>query len=210
MTKVKICGINDAQGFDAVVDAGAEYIGLNFFPPSPRFVTAEQAATLSARHVGGPQRVALFVKPSDDEIAAVLAVFRPDILQLYAPAEHAAAVRRRFGLPVWRAMGVSDAAELPRTTDGADALLIEAKPPKDATRPGGNAITFDWSILAGWHPGFDWLLAGGLTPDNVAEAVRIGHPPAVDVSSGVESSPGVKDPARIRAFIAATREAAPA
>ena len=88
-----------------------------------------------------------------------------------------------------------------------DALLIEAKPPKDATRPGGNAAAFDWTILAGWTPGFDWLLAGGLDPDNVAEAVRIGHPPGVDVSSGVESAPGVKDPARIRAFITAARNA---
>lgn len=208
MTRVKICGINDAQGFDAVVDAGADYIGFNFFPPSPRYATAEQAHSLSARHTGGPQRVALFVKPSDDEVAKVLAAFRPDILQIYAPAEHAAAIRSRFGLPVWRAVGVSDAAELPCSTDGVDALLIEAKPPKDATRPGGNAVAFDWSILAGWNPGFDWLLAGGLTPENVAEAVRIGHPPAVDVSSGVESAPGVKNPALIRAFVAAARHAA--
>ena len=208
MIRVKICGINDAQGFDAVVDAAADYIGLNFFPPSPRYVTAAQAAALSARHHGGPQRVALFDKPSDDEIAAVLADFRPDILQIYDGPARAAAIRTRFGLPVWRAVGVSDAAELPSSTEGADALLIEAKPPKDATRPGGNAAAFDWSILAGWKPGFDWQLAGGLTPENVADAVRIGHPPTVDVSSGVESAPGVKDPARIRAFAAAARQAA--
>jgi phosphoribosylanthranilate isomerase len=210
MTRVKICGINDAQGFDAVAGAGADYVGINFFPPSPRFVTAEQAATLSSRHAGGPQRVALFVKPTDDEIAAVLTVFRPDILQIYDGAERAAAIRARFGLPVWRAVGVSDAAELPRDAGGVDALVIEAKPPKDATRPGGNAASFDWAILAGWNPGFDWVLAGGLTPENVADAVRIGHPPVVDVSSGVESAPGVKDPARIRAFTAAARQAAEA
>jgi phosphoribosylanthranilate isomerase len=207
-TQVKICGINDAQGFDAVIDSGAEYIGFNFFPPSPRYVAPAQAAALSARHPGGPLRVALFVKPSDEEVQAVLDGFRPDIMQIYAPAGHVAAIRARFGLPVWRALGVSDAAELPASAEGADALLIEAKPPKGATRPGGNAVTFDWSILAGWKPGFDWLLAGGLTPGNVGEAIRIGHPPVVDVSSGVERAPGVKDPALIRAFAAAARQAA--
>jgi phosphoribosylanthranilate isomerase len=106
---------------------------------------------------------------------------------------------------VWRAVGVSDVTDLPDSTEGVDGLVIEAKPPKDATRPGGNAARFDWSILAEWQPCFDWILAGGLTPDNVAEAVRIGHPPAVDVSSGVERLPGVKSPDLIRAFVAAAR-----
>ena len=205
MTSVKICGVNDAAAFDTVVAEAADYVGFVFFPPSPRYVTPAQAAALSARHPGGPQRVALFVDPSDEAVAEVIAVVHPDILQVYAPQPRAAELRIRFGLPVWRAMGVSAAADLPISADGVDALLIEAKPPKDATRPGGNALAFDWSILHGWTPGFDWILAGGLHPDNVAEAIRISAAPMVDVSSGVESAPGVKDPARIRAFIKAAR-----
>jgi len=208
VTRVKICGINDADGFDSAVAAGAHYAGFVFFPPSPRNVTAEQAAIISSRHQGGPLRVALFVKPSDDDITRVLAIFRPDILQIYADAPRAAAIRARFGLPVWRAVGVSSVDDLPRSTDGVDGLVIEAKPPQDATRPGGNAVSFDWSILADWTPGYDWVLAGGLNPDNVAEAVQRTHPPVVDVSSGVESAPGVKDPARIRAFITHARAVA--
>ena len=207
MTKVKICGVNDAASFDTVVAAAADYVGFVFFAKSPRFITPATAAGLSARHAGGPQRVALLVAPEDDALAEVIAALQPDILQIYAPAERCADIRTRFGRPVWRAVGVSTAADLPTDAGGVDALLIEAKPPKDATRPGGNAAAFDWTILAGWTPGFDWLLAGGLDPDNVAEAVRIGHPPGVDVSSGVESAPGVKDPARIRAFITAARNA---
>jgi hypothetical protein len=121
------------------------------------------------------------------------------------PAPRVAELRGRFGLPVWRGVGVSVAGDLPYHTDGADALLIEAKPPKNATRPGGNAVTFDWDILAGWRPGFDWLLAGGLTLANVAEAVTRSGAPAVDLSSGVESAPGVKDPALIRAFVLAAK-----
>jgi phosphoribosylanthranilate isomerase len=205
MTRVKICGVNDAAAFDTVVEAAADYVGFVFFPPSPRFVTPAQAATLSARHKGGPLRVALFVDPADDTVEEVIAALHPDILQVYTTAERAAALRARFGLPVWRAVGVTTSADLPFSAEGADALLLDAKPPKNATRPGGNAGAFDWSILHDWRPGFDWVLAGGLSPENVADAVRISGAPAVDVSSGVESAPGVKDPARIRAFIAAAR-----
>ena len=207
MIRVKICGVNDAASFDTVVAERADYVGFVFFPPSPRFITPAFAAEISGRHPGGPLRVALMVDPADDAVAEVVDTLKPDILQLNATAERAAAIRMTFGVAVWRAVGVSSEADLPKDVGGVDALLIESKPPKDATRPGGNALAFDWSILAGWKPGFDWLLAGGLNPDNVADAVRIGDPPAVDVSSGVESSPGVKDPARIRAFIRAAREA---
>jgi phosphoribosylanthranilate isomerase len=147
----------------------------------------------------------LFVEPSDEAVAEAVAALHPDILQLYTNAARALEIRTKFGLPVWRALGVSAAADLPVSADGVDALLIEAKPPKDSTRPGGNAVAFDWTILRDWQPGFDWILAGGLHPDNVAEAVRISAPPVVDVSSGVESAPGVKDPARIRAFIQAAK-----
>ena len=207
MTRVKICGLTSAAAFDAVVEAGADWLAFNFFPRSPRFVTAAEAAALSARHVGGPLRVGLFVSPSEDDIARVLDAVALDILQLYAPEADTAALKARFGLPVWRAVGVSARTDLPDAPGIADALLIEAKPPKDATRPGGNATSFDWSLTQGWASPCPWLLAGGLTPENVAEAIRISGATAVDVSSGVESAPGVKDPARIRAFIRAARAA---
>jgi phosphoribosylanthranilate isomerase len=200
MTRVKICGINDPVAFDTAIEAGADWLGLNFFPPSPRYVTPAQAASLSARAPGGPPRVGLFVDPTPDEIAATLDVVRLDILQLYGALD-LTALRARFGLPVWHAIGVATDADLPRAT-GADMLVMEAKPPPEATRPGGNAVSFDWSLLRGWSAPVPWLLAGGLTVDNVAEAIRISGAQAVDVSSGVESTRGVKDPALIRSFIA--------
>ncbi|MDE2199975.1 MAG: phosphoribosylanthranilate isomerase [Rhodospirillales bacterium] len=209
MTRIKICGLNDAAGFDAACDGGADYIGLNFFPPSPRAVTPAQAAALAARRRGAlPRLVGLFVNPSEAAIADTLAAVPLDILQLYVAPDRAAALRARFALPVWRAAGVSTTADLPASCAGADALLVEAKPPPGATRPGGNAVRFDWSLLAGWTAPCPWLLAGGLTAANVAEAIRITAAPAVDVSSGVERAPGVKDPALIHAFIAAARGAA--
>lgn len=202
--QVKICGLRDAEAFDAAVAAGADYVGFNFFPPSPRVVAPAVAAALAARHPDGPKRVGLFVKPSEEEIAAVLGVVALDILQLYVPADRAMALRARFGLPVWRAVGVSVAADLPDSA-AEDGLLVEAKAPAGATRPGGNAVSFDWRILAGWRAPVPWMLAGGLAPGNVAEAIRVSGAPAVDVSSGVERAPGVKDPALIRQFIAAAR-----
>ncbi len=205
--RVKVCGINSEAAFDEAVAAGADWIGFVFFPPSPRFVTPARAGALSARQPGGPPRVGLFVDPSEAEIAAALAALSLDILQLYAPPERAAALGRRFGRPVWRAVGVATRADLPAAADGADALLIEAKAPPEATRPGGNAMRFDWSLLAGWVAPAPWVLAGGLEPENVGAAIAASGARAVDVSSGVESAPGVKDPARIRAFIAAARAA---
>ena len=203
MVRVKICGINDAAAFDTAVECGADWIGFNFFPPSPRYVTPERAAVLSARASGGPLRVGLFVRPTLEAIAATLDVVRLDALQLYDA--NIPAIRRRFGLPLWHAIGVASAADLPHDADGADRLLVEAKPPPGATRPGGNAVSFDWSLLRGWHAPIAWILAGGLNADNVAEAIQISGAEAVDVSSGVESSPGVKDAALIRRFIANAR-----
>lgn len=198
--KVKICGINDPVAFDAAIQAGADWVGFVFFPPSPRFVTPAEAAKLSGRIVGGPPRVGLFVNPTDDEIASTLDEIRLDVLQIYGAPDFSA-LRGRFGLPIWRAKGVAAAADLPADTGGADAWLLEAKPPADATRPGGNAVSFDWSILHAWKPPAPWILAGGLRPDNVAEAIRISGATAVDVSSGVERIKGVKDPALIRDFV---------
>ena len=203
-TRVKICGINSPDAFDAALEAGADWLGFNFFPPSPRFVTPAAAAALSVRRPGGPLRVGLFVDPTAAEIADVLATMPLDILQLYGTVD-APAVRARFGRTIWRAVGIETAADLPGDAGGADALLLEAKPPRNATRPGGNATSFDWSVLRGWASPAPWILAGGLTPDNVAPAIRATGATAVDVSSGVESTRGVKDPALIRRFIANAR-----
>lgn len=202
--RVKICGINSPDAFDTTIEAGADWLGFNFFPPSPRFVTPARAAALSARRPGGAHRVGLFVDPTAEVIAEVLAALRLDVLQLYGPVD-VPALRDRFGLPVWRAVGIDTAADLPRDSGGADGLLLEAKPPPEATRPGGNAAVFDWSLLRGWTSPVPWMLAGGLTPANVGQAIRATGATAVDVSSGVESRRGVKDPALIRAFVANAR-----
>jgi phosphoribosylanthranilate isomerase len=187
--RAKICGINDPVAFDTAIAAGADWVGFVFFPPSPRYLQPSQAAALSARSPGGPPRVGL------------------DILQLYGALD-LPALRARFGLPIWRPIGVASAADLPATSGGADMLLVEAQSPPEATRPGGNALRFDWSLLRGWTAPAPWMLAGGLTVDNVAAAIRTTGARAVDVSSGVESARGVKDPALIRAFIEAARSAA--
>jgi phosphoribosylanthranilate isomerase len=207
MTKVKICGLNDSAALQAAVEAGADWVGFVFFPPSPRSVTPARAAALSALAEGGPPRVGLFVDPSEADIARVLEVVKLDVLQVYGTAVDVPRLRSRFGLPVWRPVGVSRAADLPDMALEADALLIEAKPPEGATRPGGNATTFDWTLLRGWTAPMPWLLAGGLTPDNVATAIAHTGATAVDVSSGVEQSKGLKDPALIRAFIARAKGA---
>jgi phosphoribosylanthranilate isomerase len=198
---VKICGINDPITFDTAIEAGADWVGFAFFPPSPRYVTPAQAAALSARSPGGPLRVGLFVDPTPEMIAATLALVRLDILQVYGDLDMPA-LRARFGLPIWHPVGVTTNADLPVAPDGADMLLMEAKAPPGATRPGGNAERFDWSLLRGWIAPAPWILAGGLTVDNVAGAIRATGARAVDVSSGVERTRGMKDPALIRAFIA--------
>jgi len=206
MTQVKICGINDAAAFDTAIEAGADWVGFNFFPPSPRYVLPAQAAALSARSPGGARRVGLFVDPTPEVIAATLDAVRLDVLQLYGALD-LPALRARFGLEVWHARGIATAADLPRVSGGADRLVIEAPPPPEATRPGGNAVQFDWTLLRGWTAPVRWILAGGLTVANVAEAIRTTGAAAVDVSSGVERVRGVKDPALIRAFIANARGA---
>jgi phosphoribosylanthranilate isomerase len=200
-TRVKICGINTQAAYEAASAAG--WVGFVFFPPSPRFVTPAQAAGLA--QPGGPAKVGLFVDPTDDDIATTLKAVSLDVLQIVAGPARAAAVRTRFGRPVWRVVGVVSAADLPLTPDGVDALLLDAKAPPDAVVPGGNATAFDWSLLRGWRAPLPWLLAGGLTPGTVQAALEQTGAPAVDVSSGVERSRGVKDPALIEAFISAVR-----
>jgi phosphoribosylanthranilate isomerase len=211
--RIKICGINSPEALATAADGGVDYVGFVFFRASPRFLSPAQAAGLRAMRPDAPPGVGLFVKPDLDEIAAALAEVRLDALQIYGDGALAHAVRARFGLPVWLARGISSATDLAaavEAAEGLDGMVIEAKPPAGATRPGGNATALDWSLLAGWSPPLPWLLAGGLTPDNVAEAIARSGATGVDVSSGVEAAPGVKDPALIRAFITSSRNAAPA
>ena len=204
--RVKICGINDPVAFDTAVAAGADWLGFNFFPPSPRYVTPQQAATLSARTTAPTPRVGLFVDPTAETLAATLEAVRLDALQVYGRVD-IPGLRRRFGLPVWRSLGIASKEDLTDACDGADRLVVEAKAPAGATRPGGNATRFDWSLLRDWRAPVPWILAGGLTAGNVVEAIRTTGAEAVDVSSGVEQERGVKDPEMIRAFIRNARVA---
>lgn len=203
---VKICGIADAAALDAAADAGAEWVGFVFFDRSPRVVTPSVASELRCRLEQRASSVGLFVEPDDDAVARVLDTVPLDVLQIYADPARAAALRRRFALPVWLACGVAAASELPTTTT-LDRLVIEARPPAGSGRPGGNGARFDWRLTSGWTAPAPWLLAGGLSADNVAEAVRQSGATAVDVSSGVESGPGIKQPALIRRFVTAAKNA---
>lgn len=207
-TAIKICGLSRAEDVSAALDAGARYLGFVFFPRSPRAVSADAVAALTADVPPGIARVGLFVDPDDAMLDAVLRTAPLDLIQLHGreTAERVGAVRALTGLPVMKAVSVAGPADLDALTDygrAADLLLIDAKPPADAARPGGNGVAFDWSLLAGRRIPKPWFLAGGLDAGNVAEALRITGAPGVDVSSGVESAPGIKDPARIAAFGAA-------
>ncbi len=209
---VKICGVNDAAAMDAAVAAGADAVGFVFYPPSPRAVVPAQAAALSARapQAAAPLRVGLFVDPTDAQIAAVLTALRLDLIQLHGAESPArcAEIRERFGTAVMKALGVAQADDLEALADYApvvDRFLLDAKPSPAATLPGGNAESFDWTLTAGRAVPRPWLLAGGLTPENVARAIRESGAPGVDVSSGVERMRGVKDPALIARFVAAAK-----
>ncbi|HZF76650.1 MAG TPA: phosphoribosylanthranilate isomerase [Acetobacteraceae bacterium] len=212
MTEVKVCGVNGPAAMEAAHRAGADLVGFVFFPRSPRAVSPADAAALSVAYPGGPGRVALLVDPSDAEIEGVLAALRPDVIQLHGEETPArcAEIRARFGLPVMKALGIAtegDLAALDAYAPAVDRFLLDAKPPPGASLPGGNAAAFDWGLLAGRRIPRPWLLAGGLTPANVAGAVRVAGAPGVDVSSGVERARGVKDPALVEAFVAAARAA---
>ncbi len=213
--KAKICGLRTAEAVDAALAGGAAFLGFVFYPPSPRYVAADAAAALIARVPPAVASVGLFVDADDASIAGVLAAAPLTMLQLHGdePPERAAGLRARFGLPVIKALPIAAAEDFAAVADYAPAcdwLLFDARPPKTATAlPGGNALAFDWRLLAGRAVPLPWLLAGGLDPANVAEAVRLTGASAVDVSSGVERTKGVKDPARIAAFLAAVRSAGP-
>jgi phosphoribosylanthranilate isomerase len=208
--RVKICGLRSTADVAAVAAAGAAYAGFVFFAPSPRNVTLQQARELALAAPIGLAKVALTVNADDATLDAIYEAVPLDMLQLHGheTPERVAEVRARYGLPVMKAVGVADEGDLSAVFDhslAADQILIDAKPPKDATLPGGNGLAFDWRLVAQRRWLRPWMLAGGLTADNVAEAIRLTNARQVDVSSGVETAPGVKDSARIAAFVRATR-----
>ncbi|MBT5570243.1 MAG: phosphoribosylanthranilate isomerase [Alphaproteobacteria bacterium] len=208
----KICGINDATAMQTAVAAGARYVGLVFYPPSPRALTPDAAATLAALIPNEVTKVGLFVDPDDALIDAVLSKVALDMLQLHGSESPARCVelRQHTGLPVMKAIKVADQDDIKAARDylgSVDWLMFDAKAPKDmpGALPGGNALSFDWTLLSDQTWPVPWMLAGGINPDNVVAAVRASGAQVVDVSSGVESEPGRKDPARIEAFLAAVK-----
>lgn len=211
-TIVKICGLSEAEHVDAAVDAGAGLTGFVFFPPSPRNIAISDAARLTARVPEGVRKVALTVDAEDDFLNAITHGAGIDMLQLHGSetVERVNHIKAAYGLQVIKALPVSDAGDIAaaRAYEGsADMLLFDARPPKDATRPGGNAESFDWTLLQGGSFSVPWFLAGGLDPENVARALQITGAPMVDVSSGVEEAPGRKSTQKIRDFIAAVNAA---
>jgi phosphoribosylanthranilate isomerase len=210
---VKICGLSTEATMDAALDAGADMVGLVFFPRSPRFVSVACAASLADRARGRAEVVALIVDMDDRQIGEIVNAVRPDWLQLHGreTPERTAAIARQFATRTIKAVGVSTRehlAEAHRYEGSADGLLLDARPPDGADRPGGNGRAFDWRLLEHFRSSLTHFLSGGLAPENVAEAIAITRAPGVDVSSGVESAPGHKDVARIAAFVARARAAA--
>ena len=206
--RVKVCGLRTPADVAAVAASGAAYAGFVFFAKSPRNLTLPQARLAALAAPPGLAKVALTVDADDASLDAIVEAVPLDMLQLHGAEtpERVAEVRARYGLPVMKALGVADGDDLARLIDysmAADQLLIDAKPPRAAPLPGGNGLTFDWRLLIGRKWLRPWMLAGGLTSANVAEAIRLTGARQVDVSSGVESAPGVKDHTRIAAFVAA-------
>jgi phosphoribosylanthranilate isomerase len=208
--RVKICGLRTEADVAAVAAAGAAYAGFVFFAKSPRNLSVAEARALALAAPEGLCKVALTVDADDTALDAIVEGVPLDMLQLHGHETPArvAEVKARYGLPVMKAMGVADEGDLAGLIEmslAADQLLIDAKPPKGGDLPGGNGLAFDWRLLVGRKWLKPWMLAGGLTPQNVAEAVRLTGARQVDVSSGVESAPGVKDPSKIAAFVAAAQ-----
>ena len=208
--QVKICGLTDLAGIEASVNAGARYLGFNFFPKSPRYVTPAQAAELATAVPPGVCKVALTVDADNALLDDITGHAPFDMLQLHGheTPERVAAVKARYGLPVMKVVGVAnveDLANVEAHSTVADQILVDAKPPKGAVLPGGNGIAFDWRLIAGRRWLVPWMLAGGLTPENVSEAIAQTGARQVDVSSGVESAPGCKDADMIADFLASTK-----
>ncbi len=212
---IKICGLSTPDALDTALAEGADLVGFVFFPPSPRHLGLDAARALGARVCGRAKKVALSVDATDEDLAGAVEALRPDLLQLHGreTPERVAAVKARFGVPVMKALPVErrkDLQRVARYASVADRILFDARAPREATRPGGLGKSFDWHLLENLDPGLCFMLSGGLDAGNVADALKITRAAAVDVSSGVERAPGMKDPDRIRAFIRAARAAAAA
>lgn len=213
MADVKVCGVTTSEALDAALDGGARYVGFVFHAASPRDLNKRRdvARALAERARGRAEIVAVTVNPTDELLYGVSQSIKPDWIQLHgAESPRRLGEARRFaGKGIIKAFGIAAREDLAQTTgfEGAGLFLFDAKPPKGAERPGGNALAFDWALLQGRHFERPWLLSGGLTPENVAEAIRASGAGLVDVSSGVESAPGLKDPARVAAFLAAAKAA---
>ena len=208
---IKICGLSTIEAVDAVIVGGATHAGFIFFTKSPRHVSVGLAAQLSDRaKAGGLKTVAVTVDVGDAALAEIVEIMRPDIIQLHGhetPAR-AADIKALYDLPVMKALAISETADLEKLTPFigiADRFLLDAKPPKGAVLPGGNAVSFDWTVLKHLPANMDYLLAGGLDESNVKDAIAIANPPGLDISSGVESAPGIKDVGKIAAFLKAAR-----
>jgi phosphoribosylanthranilate isomerase len=212
MVAAKICGLNTRQAVEAAVESGADFIGFNFFRKTPRYVEPECAGAIARTMPRRIVKTALFVDDDDARIAAILAVVPADLLQLHGSEtpERVAAIKARFGVPVMKVIKVRDAGDISRAKDYeavADRLLFDAQPPASMKNamPGGNAVSFDWTLLEGFRSSLPWMLSGGLTVQNLAEAVKLSGAPAVDVSSGVEDRPGEKSLSKIKAFLELSR-----
>ncbi len=209
--QVKICGINDAVAMQAAVDSGAHYVGLVFYPSSPRAVTIDAAKKLAVLVPASIPVVGLFVDPADEDVVKAAKEVPLRIIQLHGgeTPERVAIIRKLTGLPVMKAISIANADDLNNVAAYeavADMLLFDAKPPKDGALPGGNAVAFDWSLLKGHRFAKPWMLAGGLNAKNLAEAVRMTGAKIIDVSSGVEDRPGHKNPNKIRKLIALAKK----
>ena len=206
MTDVKICGISTPDAMTAAIEGGARFVGLVFYPKSPRAVSLEVASYLAAYVPHDVHIVGLFVDPTDELLREALDAVRLDMLQLHGTESpgRVAEIKTAFGVPVMKAISVSSADDLqmvPGYEAASDWLLFDAKASADAAIPGGNGLPFDWTILKDFSASRPWMLAGGLTAENIESALAVLEPDAVDVSSGVESAPGVKDAGKIRRFL---------
>ncbi|MBY8916565.1 phosphoribosylanthranilate isomerase [Nitratireductor sp. L1-7-SE] len=207
---VKICGLKTEDAMAAALDGGASHIGFIFFEKSPRHVEADTAASLRKAALGRAKAVAVTVNADDAGLDAIVSAVNPDILQLHGgeSPERVAEVKARYGLPVMKAFAIREATDLERIGSYrgiADRFLFDAKPPKGSELPGGNGVSFDWQLLAGLDDNVDYMLSGGLNAANIGAALNAVSPRGIDISSGVESAPGEKDPELIRAFFAAVR-----
>jgi phosphoribosylanthranilate isomerase len=210
---IKICGLKTAAALAAALTGGASHVGFIFFPKSPRNIEPDEAGRLREAALGKAIAVAVTVDADDDALDRIVAAMQPDMLQLHGSEspERVAAVKARYSLPVMKVLSIRNAADLYAVASYrgiADRLMFDAKPPAGSQLPGGNGVSFDWRLLAGLDADVDYMLSGGLSAANIGQALRLANPPGIDISSGVESAPGVKEPALIEAFFRAVKIAA--